>query len=82
MLNVIRPERVPNLWTASISSRLAASNFARVSSSGGTPATAATFATAHHCNSATFTVNPILAAVSMNRSWNSRCTQAETFPIG
>ena len=79
---MIRPERAPYLSTASTSSRLAASNFARVSSAGGTPATAATFATAHHCNSATFGENPSPAAVAMNRSWNSRCTHAETFPIG
>ena len=77
---MIRPERAPYLWTASISSRLAVSNFVRVSSSGATPATAATFATAHHCNSATFGVNPTSAATCMNRRWNAGCTQAATLP--
>jgi hypothetical protein len=80
VLNVIRPERAPYRWTASISSRLALSNFAHVSVSGATPATAATFATAHHCNSATLGENPIPAAVAMNRSWNSQCPHAETWP--
>ena len=46
--------------TASSSSWLAASNFALMSLSGGSPATAATFATAHHCSSAAFAENPIL----------------------
>ncbi|MHB8660098.1 MAG: hypothetical protein ACYC91_19595 [Solirubrobacteraceae bacterium] len=51
-----------------------------MSFSGATPATAATFATAHHCNSATFAVNPIPPAVAMNRWWKSRCTHADTRP--
>jgi hypothetical protein len=67
VLNVIRPDRAPCVSTAAISSRLAASNLVRVSLSGATPAPAATFATAHHCNSATFGVNPTSAAICMNR---------------
>ena len=58
---MIRPNAVAAaLERADQQLALAVSNLARVSRSGATPATAATFATAHHCNSATFGVNPTL----------------------
>ena len=49
-------------WVAASSCSRPASSCALVSRSGGTPASAATFATAHHCSSADLGSNPSSAA--------------------